>query len=209
MMDSREEILGRLRTQAGEVVPPPVWKSRHAYADLTAQFNAGLSGVGGEVTRAASFEDALDNLGTLLADLNVQHAAVNHEPPLDSVPFSSRWPEIDWHFAGESAGDLKAFCANADVGISGADAALAETGSIVVASGPGRSRMVTLLPPVHVALVSTACLTSDISTWAAGRSGAMPASLNIISGPSKTADIEQVLAVGVHGPKRFIVILYD
>ena len=99
--------------------------------------------------------------------------------------------------------------------MSGVDAALAETGTVVVSSGPGRSRLTTLLPPVHLALAPTSSLTNDIftlvktSTWRAARGGEMPAAMTLISGPSKTADIEQTMAIGVDGPKRFIVVLYD
>ncbi len=110
--------------------------------------------------------------------------------------------------AGQKDGDLRAFCAGADAGLTGADAALAETGTLVVSSGPGRSRLVSLLPAVHIALVPTACLTADLFTWTASRGGGMPASITLISGPSKTADIEQVMAIGVHGPKRLVVILF-
>jgi L-lactate dehydrogenase complex protein LldG len=94
------------------------------------------------------------------------------------------------------------------VGLTSAEAAFAETGSIVVSSGPTRSRMVSLLPPIHIALVPTSKLTADIFTWAATRQGDLPANTVFISGPSKTADIEMTLVKGVHGPKRFIVILY-
>ena len=80
---------------------------------------------------------------------------------------------------------------------------------MVVSSGRGRSRLTSLLPPVHLALVPTSSLTTDIFTWTAARQGQLPASLTLISGPSKTADIEQTMAVGVHGPKRFIVVLYE
>ena len=109
---------------------------------------------------------------------------------------------------GETEGDLRAFCAEADAGLSGAGAALAETGSIIISSGPTNSRLATLLPPVHLALVPTSCLTADLFTWLAARRGEWPAALTMISGPSKTSDIEQTLITGVHGPKRFIVILY-
>ena len=135
--------------------------------------------------------------------------AVNAEPPLDGIDLAARWPNVEWHVTGQSSGDLRAFCAAADAGITGVDAALAETGTIVVSSGPGKSRLVSLLPPVHIALVPTSSLTVDLFTWTAARGGAMPASVTLISGPSKTADIEQVMAIGVHGPKRLIVILYD
>ncbi|MEZ4767250.1 MAG: LUD domain-containing protein [Caldilineales bacterium] len=80
---------------------------------------------------------------------------------------------------------------------------------MLVTSGPGRSRLVPLLPPVHIALAPTSRLTSDLFTWTAQRGGDVPSNLTLITGPSKTADIEQTLAIGVHGPKRFIVILYD
>ncbi|MDQ7030580.1 MAG: lactate utilization protein [Ardenticatenia bacterium] len=105
-------------------------------------------------------------------------------------------------------GDVRAFAASADVGVSGVEAALAETGTVVVRSGPGRSRLATLLPPVHVAFVPFKRLTVDLFTWLGRRPDPMPANLVFISGPSKTADIEQTLAVGVHGPVRFIVVLY-
>jgi L-lactate dehydrogenase complex protein LldG len=115
--------------------------------------------------------------------------------------------------AGETAGGSEEawrdFCAGADAGLTAVDAALAETGSLVVSSGPGRSRMVSLLPPVHIALVPASSLTPDLFTWTAARGQAVPAALTLISGPSKTADIEQTLAIGVHGPKRLIVILVE
>jgi L-lactate utilization protein LutC len=78
-----------------------------------------------------------------------------------------------------------------------------------VSSGPGRSRLATLLPPVHIALVPTSRMTTDIFTFTAARQGELPANMVFISGPSKTGDIEQTMSIGVHGPKRFIVILYE
>ena len=86
--------------------------------------------------------------------------------------------------------------------------AVGRTGTVVISSGPGKSRLVPLLPPVHIALASTSSLTTDLFTWTAARGQAMPSSLTLVSGPSKTADIEQTMAIGVHGPKRLIVILY-
>ena len=111
--------------------------------------------------------------------------------------------------------------------MSGAEAALAETGTVVVSSGPGRSRLVTLLPPVHVVMVPQSKLTNDLFTWmTAGGGGTqaggitqaggylagdgvMPANVVLVSGPSKTADIEFTLTLGVHGPGRVVVVLYE
>jgi L-lactate utilization protein LutC len=208
-MSDRDRILASLRQQARDVTHPPAWRSRRHFDDLAARFSRTLTDGGGEVRRARDLEEALDDLGQVLAALDARQVAVNDEPPLDTVDLAARWPAIRWVRAGLAGDNLRAFCAAADAGVGGADAALAETGTIVIASGPGRSRLVPLLPPVHIALVPTGRLTADVFTWSAGRGESLPASVTMISGPSKTADIEQTLAVGVHGPKRLIVILYD
>jgi L-lactate utilization protein LutC len=209
MTDARQEILGavRGRVRRGEGVPAP-WRSRQHFEDLAARFSQTLTALHGEVIHADSAEDALNRLGNVLTNLGATRVVVNDEPPLSSVDPAARWPEITWHVVGRTGGDLRAFCASADAGVTGAVAALAETGSVIISSGPGRSRMVSLLPPVHIALVSLSCLTSDLLTWAAARSDAWPANVTVISGPSKTADIEQITAIGMHGPKRVIAILY-
>jgi len=209
-MTAREEILGRLKRAARGEVHPPVWQSRRNFDDLARRFTDSLTAVKGEVIRAKSLDEAWEELGKLLDQFQAHKVVANDEPPLSEIDLSGRWPTPEWHIVGRSQGDLREFCALADVGLSGASAALAETGSIVIESGAGRSRMATLLPPLHIALVATSLLTADIFTWAASRrNSSMPAGLTLVSGPSKTADIEQTLAVGVHGPKRLIVLLYD
>ena len=205
-MSGREEILGRLRNQAREAEWPPVWQSKRVFEDLAVRFTDSLTAVKGEVRRAESLDRAWQEVGHILEEVGAQAVVANHE--WQAEDFSRRWPNCEWHLVGHTEGDLRSFCARADVGLSGAEAALAETGSIVVESGSGKSRLATLLPPVHVALVSTSCLVPDIFTWTAARSGKMPANVTLISGPSKTADIEFTLTIGVHGPKRLIVILY-
>ncbi len=208
MLNSREKILSRLHAQDRPAAYPPPWQSRRRFDDLVERFTAALTAAKGEVHHAGSLESGLTILGELLVDLNANKIVVNAEPPLNTIDLPARWPDITWHVVGENVSDLRAFCIDADAGLSGADAALAETGSIIISSGPGKSRLATLLPPVHLALIPTSCLTTDIFTWTAGRKEPPPANVVIVSGPSKTADIEQTMATGVHGPKRFIVILY-
>ncbi|MBN2304440.1 MAG: lactate utilization protein [Anaerolineae bacterium] len=206
-MTARDDILNKLRSR-GRVpeTPPPVWQSRRRFESLAARFAESLPKVKGEVIRVESPDGALETLDTLFNDLGAQRIVANGDLP--TLDWAARWPDREWHLVGQSDGDLRAFCAAADVGLSGAEAALAETGSIVVAAGPTKSRLATLLPPVHIALVPESILMPDIFTWTAARRNETPANIAIISGPSKTGDIEQVLAVGVHGPRRFIVILY-
>ncbi|HML24909.1 MAG TPA: lactate utilization protein [Aggregatilinea sp.] len=209
MASARDEIMARVAAQRRDATPPPVWRSRRHFEDLRDRFEESLRKVKGETIRAGSLDEALAALDSTLADLGAQSVVVNGDSLLAGMDWAGRWPERTLHVAGQSDGDLRAFCASADVGVSSADAALAETGSIIVTSGPGRSRLATLLPPVHVALVPASRLTTDLFTFTAARSGAQPAMMTIISGPSKTADIEQTMAIGMHGPKRFIVILFD
>jgi L-lactate utilization protein LutC len=97
------------------------------------------------------------------------------------------------------------------VGLTGADAGLAETGSVVIASGPGRSRMASLLVPVHVAVLRVDRLVDSISTLLATRGDLVAAGSNLvaITGPSRTADIEHTLSRGVHGPGEVHVILFE
>jgi L-lactate dehydrogenase complex protein LldG len=190
-MKSRHEILTRLQKRAREETHPFTWQSRRQYGNLADRFAVALTEAKGEVVRASTSEEALTRMGNLLSKLGAQRVVANGEPPLTSVDLPARWPEIEWYVveqtphghSEQTPDDLREFCASADVGLSGADAALAETGSVV--------------------------FTPDIFTWTAARKGPSPSALTLVSGPSKTADIEQTLAVGVHGPRRFIVILYD
>lgn len=215
-MNARDKILGTLQSKARDVTHPPAWRSRRNYEDLAAQFSEALTKAKGQVHRAKNLAEATERLSDVLEELNAEKIVANDVAPLRDLDLETRWPNLDWHRVDKTAGSLRDFCAAADVGLSSAEAALAETGSIIVTSGPGKSRLATLLPTNHVALVPTSKLTPDLFTWTASRTGAaptadgkMPANLVLVSGPSKTADIEQTMAVGVHGPKRFIVILYN
>ena len=99
--------------------------------------------------------------------------------------------------------------AAAEVGLTGCEAAVAETGSLAVLSGPGRSRAVSLLPPLHVAIVRRADLffsMADVLRERAERIAAA-ASFTFITGPSRTADIELTLIQGVHGPGAVVVVV--
>ncbi len=208
-MKAREEILARLRKQSREASLPTPWRSRRQFEDLSARFSEALTAVKGEVRQAGDFAGALEEVAHILGDIKATRALIDYHPLFDQIDLAARWPEVKWYMVGRSEADLRHFAATADVGISVAEAALAETGSVVLGSGPGRSRFTSLLPPVHLALVPSSLLTPDIFTWLARRNRQFPSSLTLISGPSKTADIEQTMAVGVHGPGRFVAILYE
>lgn len=94
------------------------------------------------------------------------------------------------------------------VAVTGVLAGVAETGTLVCASGPDAARGVSLIPPTHIAIVAVEQLVADLAdafTLLEGQ--ALPSNVNLITGPSKTADIEGVLITGVHGPGVVHVVL--
>jgi L-lactate dehydrogenase complex protein LldG len=113
-------------------------------------------------------------------------------------------------FDGEARRDRLAELDPIPLGLTGADAGLAESGSIVLGSGPGRGRLASLLAPVHVAVLRRDRLVFALPDLFRLRPdlAAMPGSnLVCITGPSRTADIEMTLSRGVHGPREVHVIL--
>ena len=98
-----------------------------------------------------------------------------------------------------------------DIGITLAQAAIAETGTLVLDSSRERNRLISLVPPVHIAIVEAANLYSTLGeTLAALQSDdEISPVVTFITGPSRTADIELTLAIGVHGPQELFVIIYD
>jgi L-lactate dehydrogenase complex protein LldG len=117
------------------------------------------------------------------------------------------------HELGHEAGERKAALAALDgirVGLTGAQGGLADTGTLALVSGSGRGRLASLLPPVHIALLATQKLYPSLPAFLAANPNAAAAGSNLvfITGPSRTADIELTLSMGVHGPKEIHVIIY-
>jgi len=99
-----------------------------------------------------------------------------------------------------------------DVGVTMAQAAIAETGTLILESEKERHRLISLLPPIHIAIVRSndICLTiGDALKVLRRQKEAMSRAITFITGPSRTADIELTLTVGVHGPKELYVIIID
>lgn len=103
--------------------------------------------------------------------------------------------------------------AGIEVGLTGADAGLACTGSIVLLASEAQGRLASLMPPVHYAVLRAGQIYPDLAAWLAseGAPEAIVASSNtvIITGPSRTADIAQTLTLGAHGPRELHVILVE
>ena len=99
----------------------------------------------------------------------------------------------------------------ADAGITSTYGAIAETGALILWSSAEEPRQMSLVPPIHIAVLKADKIYNTLvevmqqENWAGG----MPTNAFLISGPSKTADIELTLAFGVHGPKELIVLVID
>jgi L-lactate utilization protein LutC len=105
--------------------------------------------------------------------------------------------------------ELRDLCATVDVGITSADYALADTGTLVMIASPAEARLISLLPPAHIAVVPKDRILTGLDELFTLIP--MPAdatsSLVLITGPSRTADIEQILVRGVHGPGQLSVVI--
>ena len=210
-MSARDRILGKLREAPrpfGEV--RPIRERRHMIPlpDLSPQEQSRL------------FIDEAEAVGCTVYQLD-QNAALEQIMELigDDKSVLS-WDESQIPFAGlhemlESLGVTVAAPDNSEVrvGITGVNAAVATTGSIIVESGAGRSRSASLLPDVHIALMRAEQILPDLETWQDVQKGAgYPAfteasSTTVITGPSKTADIAHQLVKGAHGPREVHVMI--
>jgi L-lactate dehydrogenase complex protein LldG len=232
MRDSRERMLENIRASlarsrsalAAEAAraphtPPPFVIPPQA--DMLAQFAAELTKLEGHPHRCADDEEALETIRSILQS----HAATSviswdrdeiGLPGLDALlaELSVRTP--DGTIVGaERAVRLQAL-EPAQVCISGADAGIAESGTLLVRSGVGRGRLASLLAPVHIAVLRGAQVVRGLGDALAlmqERHGpdifADSSNLTLISGPSRTGDIEQTLTLGVHGPREIHVLLIE
>lgn len=98
-----------------------------------------------------------------------------------------------------------------DAGITGCHGAIADTGTLVIWPSVTEPRTLSLVPPCHIAILKASTLHTNLPTMMKeqGWANSMPTNLLLVSGPSKTADIQQTLAYGAHGPKQLLVLILE
>lgn len=204
MSDDREAILGRIRAAA---------RRRRGDPNRTPA-TIPLPPISGDPVSCFSERARLlasDVIGPL-AGADTPRAVADYlrarQLPLRAVG----WPgllKLDWEAAGITV-EPRAARGDDLVGITGAFCAIAETGTLMLLSGPETPATVSLLPETHVALLSTSRIVAHMEdAWSLLRRehGAPPRAINFVSGPSRTADIEQTVTLGAHGPYRVLVVL--
>lgn len=199
--------------------PPPYVHPPHD--DLVAQFAAELAKLEGFPHRCADDEEALGVIEQLLE----RHGATAtvawdleqiNLPGLDALLRRHGVARLDGDIAGaaDRAAQLQVL-EPAQVALSGAFAGIAESGTLMLLSGAGRGRLASLLPPVHIAVVRRAQLVRGLGEALAKvqvQHGAVfdaHSNITLITGPSRTGDIEMTLALGIHGPREIHVVLID
>ena len=208
---SRDNVLHRIRTalgrSAGQAVadPPPV-RIRIPDVDMEKRIStmlAAIEALAGKTYRAATPADAR---AFVAAAIEGKSAVASNAPFLAECGIAT--------LAGVRSGiadreELRELCAAADVGITSADYALADTGSLVMIASPSEARLVSLLPPAHIAVVPRGRILTGLDELFTilPNPADTTSSMVLITGPSRTADIEQILVRGVHGPGQITVVV--
>ncbi|MPW16702.1 lactate utilization protein C [Paraburkholderia sp. CNPSo 3157] len=229
-MNARERMLGRLRAAAPTDVSsdelkrldaridlhydrrraarPAVELSTHA---LVESMQAALAASHAEVFRATArtwpaliaqrLADA-NAKRVLLDTLRAEGAALQRALPLSVATHTYDRPIENWKAE---------LFETIDAGFTVARSGIASTGTLIVSPDAGSPRTMSLVPPLHIALVYADSLHTDLHAamraeqWQAG----MPTNLVLVSGPSKTSDIQQTLAYGAHGPRELWVVIVE
>ena len=191
-------------------------------AGLTDKLSEVAGARGWQVRRVEGSEGAVDCIRELALSSGSSHVVRTDQDVFAAVPVDvvlsglGVGVTVMTRRPGFPAKEQRAIAAEAGMGITGADYAVAETGSVVLLARPDTSRLVSLVPPVHVAIVFRTRSSRPWKTsWSCGGAAYyeggmdMGSYLNLITGPSRTADIEQKLVVGVHGPKEAHLILVE
>lgn len=216
-MTSRDEILQRLRTLLADdppTEPPPVhevWpRTDPSTQELLTRFAKELAEVDGELIHAANMDEARGKLLELLQNGGYGQVAIGDRPLCRDLTAGLQQTEVLTPPENPAPADL----ANVPVGLLEADYLLADTGSAMVACNTPCDRLLCYLPPVCVVAARVRQMREHMpAAWeeiaAAAAEGDRRGEFVFITGPSRTADIEKILILGVHGPKRLIMLVID
>lgn len=211
MNSAREEILGKVQAALGRdsgspVAPIPSTarvKPRTAGATDAEieQLFTEIGKLNGVTRRLAGRDDLRSALAELVKAEAVKKATLWSTPDLATWDVSGTLRALGVVVVSPQAD--KHLVAECELGVTGVDAALPETGTLLLRSSPERPRIVSLLPRVHLAILTPAALRADLhQTFAEVRHDPYCV---LVTGPSRTSDIELTLTLGVHGPKSLYV----
>lgn len=197
-------------------VPAPLEHSDNTLEKLVEQFSQEVIALSGEVYHANSESDVYEQILDIFAQKEANEFIAWHDQYLPIANLNARLSangytkrELDIPNEPETRRNTHLGLSDVAIGLTSAMSALADTGSLVVQCGVGRSRLASLLPPVHIALLKKEQLLPSMAHFIQAHPEAAKETSNLVfvTGASRTADIEQTLTLGVHGPKELHVIL--
>jgi L-lactate dehydrogenase complex protein LldG len=211
-MSSRSHILGRirkaLRTPADKPPAPPPFPPFLPIPedDIHTRFEREFLALKGEYYVAKDWVEAQQHVKTLVDRYELRRIVTSPEVDLIQATQLVQPKILDGSDCGKKL-------ANVDLGVTLCDCLIARTGSIVLTTQSGFGRALSVLPPSHLVVARRSQLVVDLSdayqllytrhkTW-------WPSMLTIITGPSRTSDIEKMLVLGAHGPKKLFLLLLD
>ena len=219
-MSGRDSILGTIRSGLGRgelgdaekgvledriaargrgLRPSRVDLDSDGLADLFVDY---AKGVDMSVDRVASMEDVPDRVADYLARENLPaNLRVAPDPSLDGIPWEKR-PTLTITRGKTDGSD--------EVALTGVFAGVAETGTLIMRSGPEHPTTLNFLPDSHLVVIRKSQIVGSYEdAWDKIRDGKMPRTVNFITGPSRTGDIEQTIFMGAHGPRRMHIVLVE
>jgi L-lactate dehydrogenase complex protein LldG len=211
---ARENILARIRARQGKPAAPTGSERQAVASHIGAHPQSPRPQMGWDPV--ARFKEQALRLASTIEDVTslegVPAAAARYLRQHELQLVAACWPQfsgLPWQGAGMEVEARPARDTDL-VGITGAFCAIAETGTLMTLSGAETPATVSLLPETHIAILPASRIVRGMEeAWQLARSelGGLPRAVNFISGPSRTADIEQTVTVGAHGPYRVHIIL--
>lgn len=196
----KEALENRIGEHARGIRPSRIDRNPAELADLFVDY---AKAVDVSVDKVASLDDVPDRVADYLARENLPaELRIAPDPSLDGVPWDRR-PTLTVS-KGPSDGTH-------EVGLTGAFAGIAETGTLMMRSGPEHPTTLNFLPDTHVVVLRCSQIVGSYEdAWDRLReAGAMPRTVNFITGPSRTGDIELTIFLGAHGPRRMHIVLVE
>jgi len=181
-----------------------------ALGDLAERFIAGQEAVGGKVIRVADWEQLPEAVGPWMREYQVRSAMTGYAPQLEPLRrFLHAQLGISVRTYSAPMELQKDEIFSTDCGITMAHAGIADTGTVVLWPTPEEPRLLSLAMPVHLVLLPRPKIAARMLDFISAHEyqAALPTNLVFATGASRTADIEQTLSIGVHGPKTFLVAI--
>ena len=216
---SRERIFARLKSAAGTAAAPvaqpePLPQVEYSHPEKIDKLKTLMEAMRTEV-HITSERDWLDLLEDILRQHNIKDLLYGPQTPIGEA-LQQKWqnsadglPELVPYDV--EVEEIKERIFSVEAGITSTMGGIADTGALILWSSKEEPRLMSLVPPIHIAILRADKIYNSLlevmqkENWSAN----MPTNAFLISGPSKTADIELILAFGVHGPKELIVLVVE